>query len=96
MEKEQKKEEHHAHHEKFPSKSSMDTKTVIMAVLVGLLVLVSAVQSFELMGLKSKLSDEGVSLSKASAKTTVGAQGSGGGSSLSKNLDNLPSMVGGC
>ena len=79
------------------SGKSIDTKTIVMMVMLGLLVLVSAVQAFELLNLKEKLSDENLKVSSASSKTTVGQGGStAGGGALSKNLENLPSMVGGC
>lgn len=86
---------HIYHHQKKQHKDEgMDKKTIIMMVLVGLLVLFSGVQSMELMSLKGKLSDEGLTLGKASSstKTAIG----GGGGDLSNNLNNLPSMVGGC
>ncbi|HIH04981.1 TPA: hypothetical protein HA281_03020 [Candidatus Woesearchaeota archaeon] len=90
--------EHKKEHEHAGSASpakTMDTKTIVMLVMVGLLVLVSAVQAVELMGLKDKLSDDSLKVSGASAKATVGAS-SGAGNSLSQNINSLPSMVGGC
>lgn len=84
----------HEHAASAPAKA-MDTKTIVMLVMVGLLVLVSAVQAVELMGLKGKLSDNSLTVSGASAKTPIGAS-SGAGNSLSQNINSLPSMVGGC
>jgi hypothetical protein len=70
-------------------------KMIVMMVLVGILVLVSAVQAIELMQLKGKLGDESLTLGKASQKTSIGSS-SGSSGDLSKNLESLPSMVGGC
>ena len=79
-----------AHH------SGSSKKMIVMMVLVGVLVLVSAVQAVELMQLKGKLTDESLTLGKAAQKTSIGSSAGASGGSLSKNLDNLPSMVGGC
>ncbi len=89
------------HHEFLPKHiqaehAGMDKKIIVMMVLVGVLVLVSAVQAVELMQLKGKLSDESLTFGKASQKTSIGSGGGTTGGSLSKNLENLPSMVGGC
>ncbi|HJO01557.1 MAG: hypothetical protein QF655_03935 [Candidatus Woesearchaeota archaeon] len=89
MEKhEHKHHEAHKHHEK--SRSS-NTKLWIMAVALGLLIVISAVQAVGLVSLKNRLDNEITTLASTS-KSTV----STGGESLSKNLENLPSMVGGC
>ncbi len=90
------KKEHEHVEKSATSTKPMDTKTIVMMVMVGLLVLVSAVQAVQLMDLKEKLSDDSLTVSSASGKTAVGAGPGAGGSSLSKNLENLPSMVGGC
>jgi hypothetical protein len=79
-----------------PSSSGAGKKMIVMMVLLGVLVLVSAVQAVELMQLKGKLSDESLTLGKATQKTSVGSSSGATGGALSKNLENLPSMVGGC
>jgi len=68
-----------------------------------LLIIVSAVQAVELVGLKGKLSGDLSSLGASVASTggkkvSVGSGTAGGasGGSLKKNLKNLPTMVGGC
>ena len=101
--KEHKEHEHQEikHHEFLPKHiqaqhSGASKKMIVMMVLVGVLVLVSAVQTVELMQLKGKLSDESLTLGKAAQKTSIGSSGGASGGSLSKNLENLPSMVGGC
>lgn len=81
--------EAHKHHEKSHSSS---TKLWIMAIALGLLIVISAVQAVGLVSLKNKLNSEMGTFTAGSSKSTV----STGSESLSKNLENLPSMVGGC
>ncbi len=70
-------------------------KNLILVVVLAVLVIVSAVQTVQLVGLKSKLGSGivGVSTGSSSAPqvTVSGGQSSGAGS-----LADLPSMVGGC
>ena len=95
--KEQKEHESkHIHQPMNAISMNPDKKMIVMMVLVGILILVSAVQAVELVQLKGKISDESLSLGKAVQKTSIGSAAGSSGSSLSKNLDNLPSMVGGC
>ena len=63
-------------------------KNVIIAIVLGILLLLTVVQAFQVNTIKDKLSG-GVSLS-------TGAAPSGGGLSVPSSLDNLPTMVGGC
>lgn len=67
-------------------------KSVIMAVVLGLLVLIAVVQAFQLNTLKTKLSTGDLSIGAKSSG--VAPLSSGGG--LPNNIQNLPSMVGGC
>ena len=73
-------------------------KTTILTILVGAMVLVSALQTIQLFGLSSALSNVqvgGSSLGVAKTATSTGAKtpvAAGAGTSLK----NLPSMVGGC
>lgn len=100
MEKHEKKHEHHEtehkHHEGTHEHTSKNknTKMWIMAVALGLLIVISGVQAFELVGLKNKLNEDLADLVEGSSKQTISTGSSGGG--LSDNLKNLPSMVGGC
>ena len=65
-------------------------KNVVIAIVLGALVLIAGVQAFQLFTLKTKLSSGQIG-------TTVSAQSAGGSSpQLPSNLENLPSMVGGC
>lgn len=72
----------------------MNKNTIVLIIFV-VLVLVSTVQAFQLISLKSKLSTEGISISKQSVKATNNPTESGG-ASLPANIQNLPGMVGGC
>ena len=73
-------------------------KTTVLTILVGAMVLVSALQTIQLFGLSSALSGAqigGGSLGVAKAPATSGVKApaaAGAGTSLK----NLPSMVGGC
>ncbi|HLD85126.1 MAG TPA: hypothetical protein VI968_01070 [archaeon] len=72
----------------------MAAKESIMTILLAALVIVSAVQAVQLIGLSSSLSSGTVTV-KASAPKA--AASSGGSSGVSAPVAaNLPSMVGGC
>ncbi len=62
-------------------------KNVVIAIVLGALVLIAGVQAFQLFGLKTKLS---------SGQTSMAAPAAQGNAQLPSNLENLPSMVGGC
>jgi hypothetical protein len=71
------------------------TKMWVIAVALGLLIVFSGVQAMELASLKNKMDTELSDLTAlASTKTTKTSTAPS--SSLQKNLQNLPSMVGGC
>ncbi|HSU72693.1 MAG TPA: hypothetical protein VLJ21_02495 [Candidatus Binatia bacterium] len=63
-------------------------KNIIIAIVLGILLVLSVVQAFQVNTIKEKLSSGGV-------KLATGAAPAGGGS-VPSNLQNLPSMVGGC
>jgi len=69
----------------------MDQKTTIIVVVIALLVVFAGVQMYQINSLKSTLTG-GV------AAQTVAPQGghTSGGGSTPANIQNLPSMVGGC
>lgn len=77
----------------------MDRDSLI-AVLLGILLLVSAVQSYELMLLKGKLASAqaGAARTAISNDAAVSPPSSGGqpNAAVSKSLQNLPTQVGGC
>lgn len=68
----------------------MEQKTIVTIVL-GVLVLIAAVQAYQFSELKTKLAGGAVGVSTTSAPSS-----SGSGAQLPSNLQNLPQMVGGC
>jgi len=71
----------------------MENKNIIIAVVLGALVLIALFQAFQLVGLKDKL---GSGASTATSNAPAPQASAGGSPSLPSNLQNLPSMVGGC
>jgi len=65
-------------------------KNVVIAIVLGALVLIAGIQAFQLFTLKTKLAGGQIST------TTAPAAGGGSSPQLPSNLENLPSMVGGC
>jgi len=74
-------------------------REVIISIVLGLLVIISAVQALQLTGLKAKISDASFSTVKSNSQTVPVASSGGsssGGNTVAANIANLPSMVGGC
>lgn len=69
-----------------------NTKLWIMAVVLGLLIVVSVVQAVELVSLKNTINTKLTGLAVAEPSISAGSSST----NLQKNLQNLPSMVGGC
>lgn len=73
----------------------------ILPIVLIALILVSAVQAFQLNGLKEKLESGKVSVSSG-AKSPVASPGAGsaaassGASGSGSSISDLPTMVGGC
>lgn len=67
-------------------------KNLILVIVLGVLILIAAVQAVQLGGLKEKVSSGGLS---AGIKTAA-AGSSGAGSSSPASASSLPQMVGGC
>lgn len=63
-------------------------KSLVVVFVLVLLLVVAGIQAYQLTSLKTKISEQGISLGK---KTSVQTSGN----DLS-SLDNLPGMVGGC
>ena len=63
-------------------------KNIIVAIVLGILLLLSVVQAFQVNTIKEKLSGGSFAVS---AGTTPS-----GGANVPSSLQNLPSMVGGC
>lgn len=73
---------------------TINKQTVLIAALV-VLVLVAGFQAVSLFNLKSTLGESGTSIT-AKATSPAPSGGTSSTSKLKKNLDSLPSMVGGC
>ncbi len=64
-------------------------KNIIIAIVLGILLLLSVVQAFQVNTIKEKLSGGGIKVAATGAPTA-------GGASVPASLQNLPTMVGGC
>lgn len=67
----------------------MEQKTIV-TIILGVLVLIAAVQAYQFSELKTKLAGGSVPVA------TVSAPSSGNAPQVPSNLQNLPQMVGGC
>jgi hypothetical protein len=70
-------------------------KNLVIAIVLGALVLIAVVQAWQLAGIKSSVASGGVRTASVGTPVASGG-GGGGGAQLPSNLQNLPSMVGGC
>jgi len=72
--------------------------TKIVAIVLGVLVIISMVQAFQLNGLKTKVAEGGLSVKSSSGSTTTASSGGDAKTtaSLPSSVKNLPKMVGGC
>ncbi|MBI3037375.1 hypothetical protein HYY73_06540 [Candidatus Woesearchaeota archaeon] len=75
----------------------------ILPVVLVALILVSAVQAFQLNALKEKISEGKISVStnsgsksQVSSGSAVASSGSGGAARSASSIQDLPTMVGGC
>lgn len=66
-------------------------QTTIVAIVLGVLVLIAAVQAFQFSQIKSQLGQ-----GTATVQTTAAPSTSGGAPTVPSSLQNLPQMVGGC
>jgi hypothetical protein len=78
----------------------MKEKTII-TVIIGILLLISVVQAFQLTDIKTKIADGKLSVSSSSRSTTAAAgpatdDGAKRTSAVPASIKNLPTMVGGC
>lgn len=62
-------------------------KNIIIAIVLGILLVLSVVQAFQVNDIKEKIENGGVK---------VAASGATGGANVPSGLQNLPTMVGGC
>jgi hypothetical protein len=73
----------------------MEQKTII-GLILGILVLVSLVQAFQLNGLKEKINSGTLKVSAASSASPVTASSGKTVGSVPASVKELPQMVGGC
>ncbi|MEK6845692.1 MAG: hypothetical protein AABY26_02945 [Nanoarchaeota archaeon] len=73
----------------------MDSKTIV-AIVLGVLVLVSVVQAVQLYGLKEKVSTGTLKVSSSSSPTAASGNSGKTVGSVPSSVKELPSMVGGC
>ena len=77
-------------------------KNLVITIVLAILVVVSAVQTIELVSLKNQVSDGNIALKSVTKSTgTIAAgagstAGSGDSGVSSSSLQDLPNMVGGC
>ena len=73
-------------------------QTTIVAIILGVLVLISVIQAFQLNSLKSDVEESQLSVSSSGVKTAVASSGDSGkpAASLPSSVKDLPQMVGGC
>lgn len=79
--------------------SRRNTRVWVMAVLLGLLIVVSGIQAVELVSLKEKITTEMGTITKTKplAANTAGSSSSSGDLQANlRSLENLETMVGGC
>lgn len=69
-------------------------QTTIVAIVLGLLIVISTVQAFQLSSLKTKVAEDQVSLGSSSSSSSSGS--SGRSVALPASVTELPQMVGGC
>ncbi len=73
-------------------------QTTLIAIVLGILVLISIVQAIQLNGLKQKMAEGQLEVKSASSTTKVASSGTDSKktASLPASIKNLPKMVGGC
>ena len=75
-------------HEKKRKDSNVKTKVTV--IILGILIVISAVQAVELVEIKNTVEELSVKVSQYSSSTGKSSD------TLKKNIENLPGMVGGC
>ncbi len=75
-------------HEKKRKDSNVKTKVTV--IILGILIVISAVQAVELVEIKNTVEELSVKVSQYSSSTGKSSD------ILKKNIENLPGMVGGC
>ena len=70
-------------------------KNLVLVIVLAVLVVVAVVQAVQLGGLQDKMESGSLSTSVKTA-SAPGASSSGGKAAVPSNINDLPSMVGGC
>ena len=73
--------------------TEVNHKAVVVTIVLALLILFSAVQAVELVSLKEKINTELSSINLTASSVTSNTSKA---TDLQNNIQNLPSMVGGC
>ncbi len=68
-------------------------QNVVIAIVLGALVLIAAVQAYQLVGIKDQIASGNIQVGAAGVTPQAGGAGS---PALPSSLQNLPGMVGGC
>lgn len=71
-------------------------KEMLLTIILGLLVLVSAVQAYQIIGLKNSGYTAGSPATGTEAASRQSSAPQGSGSGVPTSLQNVPDMVGGC
>ena len=74
-------------------RTEINHKAVVVTIVLALLILFSAVQAVELISLKEKINTELSSINLTASSVTSNTSKA---TDLQNNIQNLPSMVGGC
>ncbi len=73
----------------------MEQKKVV-AIILGILVIISVIQAFQLSSLKSKMTEGKLSVKSPSASASTSSGSGSKPAALPASVKNLPQMVGGC
>ncbi len=75
-------------HEK--KRANVSAKTKIAVIIIGVLIVISAIQAIELVEIKNTVKELSVKVAQYSSLTGKASD------TLKKNIETLPGMVGGC
>jgi len=78
---------------KVPHKKN--NQNLILSVILGIFIIISAFQSFQINDLKTQMQEGGIKISSSVGNSYSSSSGSGK-SDVPSNLKDLPQMVGGC
>ncbi len=76
-----------------PQKSS--NQSLIMSIILGIFIIISAFQSFQINSLKTQIETGGVKIT-SSSESSYTSSGNSGKSAVPSSIQDLPDMVGGC